>query len=83
MTSADSIKHTNEKKYSTASGKILYGGGGITPDVFVPYDTTIFTKEVMHAMMNGMLTKFVYKNYLRNEKKFQQYSSPKQFDEKL
>ena len=81
MTSADSIKHTNEKKYTTASGKILYGGGGITPDVFVPYDTTIFTKDVMHAMMNGTLTSFVYKNFLRNEKVFQQYASPKQFDQ--
>lgn len=81
MTSADSIKHTNEKKYTTASGKILYGGGGITPDVFVPYDTTIFTKDVMHAMMRGTLTQFVYKNFLRNEKSFQEYKSPKQFDE--
>jgi carboxyl-terminal processing protease len=81
MTSADSIKHTNEKKYTTASGKILYGGGGITPDVFVPYDTTMYTKDVMHAMMYGTLTRFVYKNFLRNEKEFRQYSSPKQFDQ--
>ncbi len=80
MTFADSIKHTNEKKYSTASGKVLYGGGGITPDFFVPYDTTLFIKEVMHAMIKGTLSKFVYKNYLRNQKEFQQYSSPKQFE---
>ncbi|MEO8822200.1 MAG: S41 family peptidase [Ginsengibacter sp.] len=79
MTFADSIKHTNEKKYTTASGKILYGGGGITPDVFVPYDTSIFTKEVMHAMMRGTLSKFVYKNYLRNEKEFKLYHSLKEF----
>jgi len=81
MTYADSIKHTNEKKFSTASGKVLYGGGGITPDVFVPYDTTLFTKDVMHAMMHGTITRFVYINFLRNEKQFQQYSSPKKFDE--
>ncbi len=81
MTYADSIKHINEKKYSTASGKILYGGGGITPDVFVPYDTTIFSKDIVTAMMNGTLTRFVYKNFLLNEKEFQQYSSPKQFDD--
>ncbi len=81
MTSADSIKHINAKKFATASGKTLYGGGGITPDVFVPYDTTIFTKDVMHAMMKGILIKFVYKNFLRNEKQFARYSSPKQFNE--
>jgi carboxyl-terminal processing protease len=80
MTSADSIKHTNEKRYSTATGKILYGGGGITPDVFVPYDTAVFSKDVVNLMMNGTLTRFVYKNFLRNEKEFQQYVSSKQFD---
>jgi carboxyl-terminal processing protease len=79
MTFVDSIKHTNEKEYTTASGKILYGGGGITPDVFVPYDTSVFTKEVMHVMMRGTLSKFVFKNYLRNEKEFKQYHSPKEF----
>ena len=81
MVSADSIKHTNEKKYSTASGKTLYGGGGISPDVFVPFDTSLFTRNVMNIMVNGTLTKFVYKNYLRNEKQFKEYANPKQFNE--
>jgi len=82
MTSADSIKHTNEKKFTTASGKILYGGGGITPDVFVPFDTNALSKNVMHLLVSGALNRFVYKNYLKNLKSFQQYSSPKTFNEK-
>lgn len=80
MVSADSIKHINEKKYSTASGKILYGGGGITPGVFVPFDTSLFTKPIMNIMVNGTLTKFVYKNYLRNAKQFREFLNPKQFN---
>jgi carboxyl-terminal processing protease len=83
MTFADSIKHTDEKKFQTASGKVLYGGGGITPDIFVPYDTSLFIKEVMHAMMKGTLSKFVYKNYLKNEKEFKQFTSPRQFEQKF
>jgi carboxyl-terminal processing protease len=82
MTSADSIKHINEKKFSTASGKTLYGGGGITPDVFVPFDTNSISKNVMHLLVSGTLNRFVYKNYLRNLKVFQQYTSPKEFNEK-
>jgi carboxyl-terminal processing protease len=82
MTSADSIKHTNEKKFTTASGKTLYGGGGITPDIFVPYDTTLFNKNVMAALMSGVLNRFVFLNYLRHEKEFKQYASPKMFEEK-
>src|SRR5690606_18943239 len=53
MTSLDSIKHTDQKKYTSASGKILYGGGGITPDVFVAFDTSSLSKNVMNALMKG------------------------------
>lgn len=35
----DSIQQTDSKKYITAKGKVLYGGGGITPSVFIPIDT--------------------------------------------
>ncbi|MCQ2184363.1 MAG: S41 family peptidase [Bacteroidales bacterium] len=40
LTSADSIKVDTTKLYYTASGRRVYGGGGIIPDVFVPIDTT-------------------------------------------
>ena len=33
---ADSIKHTDTTKYYTSGGRVVYGGGGITPDIFVP-----------------------------------------------
>jgi len=82
MTSADSIKHTNEKEYTTANGKILYGGGGITPDVFVPFDTASIQKNVMTILMNGTLNRFVYLNFLKHQKHFKQYNSPKMFENK-
>ncbi|MEO8719734.1 MAG: S41 family peptidase [Ginsengibacter sp.] len=82
MTSIDSIKHTNKKKYTTSGGKVLYGGGGITPDVFVPYDTTLFSKNIMDALVSGTLSRFVYLNFLRHRKQFQQFSSPRVFNEK-
>ncbi|MDY5969084.1 MAG: S41 family peptidase, partial [Bacteroidales bacterium] len=37
---ADSIHFPDSLKFKTASGRIVYGGGGIMPDVFVPLDTT-------------------------------------------
>lgn len=82
MTSADSIKHTDEKKYTTADGKVLYGGGGITPDVFVPFDTTSIEKNVMTILMNGTLNKFVYLNFLKHQKQLKEYTSPKIFEDK-
>lgn len=82
MTSADSIKHIDQKKYITQSGNILYGGGGITPDIFVPFDTTGISKNVMKALVNGTLNKFVFLNYLRHQKEFKQYTSPEMFEKK-
>ncbi|MDQ2718674.1 MAG: S41 family peptidase [Bacteroidota bacterium] len=82
MNSADSIKHTDEKKYATKAGKTLYDGGGITPDIFVAYDTASFDKALMKAFMSGTINKFIYLNYLRNEKEFKSYASPEIFAQK-
>jgi carboxyl-terminal processing protease len=79
MQYADSTKHDNEEKYITKSGNTLYGGGGITPDVFVPYDTVNLDRDVMRALMSGTLNQFVYMNYLRHQKQFSSFASPKIF----
>lgn len=36
MFSVDSVKHTDTLKFVTPQGKIVYGGGGITPDIYIP-----------------------------------------------
>lgn len=36
---SDSIKFIDSLKYETSKGRIVYGGGGIMPDYFVPLDT--------------------------------------------
>jgi carboxyl-terminal processing protease len=82
MEYADSIQHKNQKRYTTQSGNTLYDGGGITPDVFVSYDTMAFDKEVMKSLIRGTLNQFAYLNYLQHQKKFLSYSSPKIFKEK-
>ena len=82
MSFADSIKHTNEKVYKTKSGKLVYGGGGITPDIFVAFDTVSFDKRLAKIYLNGSLSNFVYLNYLDNEKEFNSFKTPKEFEEK-
>lgn len=58
MVSIDSIKMVDSLKYTTPAGKIVYGGGGIIPDVFVPMDTTSYTKFVREAIGSNAL--FLY-----------------------
>ncbi len=80
MTTSDSIKHEMPKQYVTKAGKILYAGEGITPDVFVPYDTLTYDKNVMKLLMSGMLNEFVYRNYLLNQKQFDAYKNATDFN---
>ncbi|MEO6327984.1 MAG: S41 family peptidase [Ginsengibacter sp.] len=77
---ADSIKHTNGKAYKTETGKTVYSGGGITPDVFVAIDTVDYNAEMAKALIKGTLNDFVYKNYLVNKSAFAVYKSPLDFE---
>ncbi|MBQ9636279.1 MAG: S41 family peptidase [Prevotella sp.] len=57
--SADSIHHTGPA-YHTANGREVYGGGGITPDLFVPEDTSAMTSYYRQAAMSGLILQFAF-----------------------
>ena len=57
--SQDSIKHTGPA-YHTKNGRTVYGGGGITPDIFVPEDTLGVTSYYKEASMSGLILQFAY-----------------------
>ena len=59
--SLDSIKHTGPA-YHTNNGRTVYGGGGITPDIFIPEDTLGMTSYYKEASMTGLILQFAY-NY--------------------
>jgi len=57
---ADSISFPDSLKFTTLENKrIVYGGGGIMPDIFVPVDTSFFPKFYKKIMNNGILYEFV------------------------
>ena len=57
--SQDSI-HQEGEQYQTSIGRIVYGGGGITPDVFVPEDTTGVTSYYRDAVLTGLIRQFAF-----------------------
>lgn len=63
LTSADSIKVIDSLRYITPKGKLVYGGGGITPDIFVPIDTISIQYNFHLRLMNN----FVF-NYIDNHR---------------
>jgi carboxyl-terminal processing protease len=57
--SADSIKVADSLKFKTPKGKIVYGGGGIIPDVFVPIGTN--EEEALESMDSmGFFSRFIF-----------------------
>ena len=57
--SQDSIKHTGPA-YHTSIGRTVYGGGGITPDIFVPEDTLGMTSYYKEAAMSGLIIQYAF-----------------------
>ena len=58
MMSADSIKVNDSLKFTTPGGKVVYGGGGIIPDIFVPIDTTGYTEFLGKCNRNSLAVKY-------------------------
>ena len=56
--SADSIHFADSLKRVTPGGKVVYGGGGIMPDVFVPADTTDVTKYFIEVVGRNILYRY-------------------------
>lgn len=81
LVNGDSIKVAQGKAYKTKGGKTVYGGGGITPDIFVPYDTTGFTKDISPLFIDQDFGKFIYTYYLRNRTFLDKFKTPAQFAE--
>ena len=56
--SADSIHFADSLKRVTPGGKVVYGGGGIMPDVFIPADTTDVTKYFVEVAGRNILYRY-------------------------
>lgn len=56
----DSIHVADSLKFRTAKGKIVYGGGGIVPDIFVPLEAGHGSEGVVYLMQSGAVSYFVF-----------------------
>lgn len=77
---ADSNKINTGKQYKTNSGKIVYGGGGIMPDIFVPLDTAVIA---VNRLLDGRFTNFVYRFYLQHKPQMESYKSAEDYNHRF
>jgi len=80
--SVDSIKHIGPE-YHTAMGRVVYGGGGITPDIFVPEDTLNMTSYYKEAAMTGLVLQFAYNYTDENRKQLSEIKTVKELENHL
>ncbi len=80
LESADSIKVNDSIKFTTPAGKIVYGGGGIVPDVFVGLDTTGRSLYVTEIVFSGVLNDFAFQYSDKQRNKLKEYKTVENFN---
>ena len=75
--SQDSIKHEGPE-YHTSNGRVVYGGGGITPDIFIGEDTLGLTSYYKEASMSGLILQFAYEYVDDNRQKLSAYKTKRE-----
>ena len=67
---SDSISFPDSLQYKTLVNKrTVFGGGGIMPDIFVPFDTTLYSDYEREIIRNGILNQFILQYVDKNRKK--------------
>jgi len=72
MVSLDSIKVVDSLKFTTPKGKVVYGGGGIIPDVFVPIGSN--EEEAIESMDSSFIPYFIFEHLDEDRKLYEDYS---------
>lgn len=73
--SRDSIHNADTIQYHTVKGRVVYGGGGIMPDIFVPNDTSKLTPTYFSIWEKGNLYKYAFDEVDANRAKYSAYKS--------
>ena len=74
MISSDSIKVVDSLRFVTPKGKIVYGGGGIIPDVFIAKDTSVENETLEYITRSGFISYFIFEYLEKNRSLFEEIS---------
>lgn len=77
----DSIRVPDSLKYFTTKKRVVYGGGGIMPDIFVPIDTTRASDYYIEIRGKGLINNFTLEYVNKNrEELLKKYPTFEEFD---
>ncbi|MCL3780262.1 S41 family peptidase [Prolixibacteraceae bacterium JC049] len=81
--SQDSIHLPDSLKYYTLKGRVVYGGGGIMPDHFIPADTTGNSNYLYQLTRKGLVYQYAFKYADSNRKELSNLKTPEEFIQHL
>jgi carboxyl-terminal processing protease len=70
LTGKDSIAVADTTPFYTANHRVVYGGGGIKPDVYVPYDTSLISSQLTDMIYSSELKTAIWDYFIQNRKAF-------------
>ncbi|MCG9970575.1 S41 family peptidase [Christiangramia crocea] len=82
LNSEDSITVNDSLKYVTPGGKVVYGGGGIIPDIFVPKDTDSEKEKLTFLLRGGYMSRYVF-DLLEKDRRYYNSIEKNQFRKKI
>ncbi len=80
---ADSIRLDDSLRFTTPGGRIVYGGGGIMPDIFTPIDTAGVTDYFLAVRNSGVLYRYVLKYTEDNRERLSRFTDTESLDQWL
>lgn len=77
---SDSIHQDTLQRFTTTNGRVVYGGGGIMPDVFVPLDTTGYAPYYKAVTNRGLPIRFAQRYVDKHRNELTRYADWKALD---
>ncbi len=75
----DTVAHDEKLKYKTKKGRFVYGGGGIEPDITIPYSLLKRSTYFTSLFKNGLIYKYCFDYVDNNRSLFKQYTDGNDF----
>lgn len=74
---------TSNQYYTLVKKRPVFGGGGIAPDYFVPFDTSYLNAFSLQIFSSGWVQEFTYDYYNKNHQQFSAYKNVEDFNQKF
>ncbi|MEE4257259.1 MAG: S41 family peptidase [Bacteroidales bacterium] len=78
---ADSIHFNDSLKYTTPGGRTVYGGGGIMPDIYVPYNAKDYPEYYNKLLDRGLIFRYAFKYTDTHRETLNKYNGFEDYDQ--